>query len=86
LWGKDVVIAWVPPRAGIKIPAFGYEFVWSYGGKAQMVDRWREDRRKSDLIRVGRRYDLKMVGVEINPGSGDFGKSITGYLIKNAIA
>jgi hypothetical protein len=86
LWGKDVIVAWVPPRAGMNIPAFGYEFVWSYGGSAQMVDRWREDRRKSDLIRVGRRYDLKLVGVEINPGSGDFGKSITGYLIKNAIA
>jgi hypothetical protein len=27
-----------------------------------------------------------MVGVEINPASGDFGKSVTGYLIKNAVA
>lgn len=86
LWGKDVLLAWVPQRAGINIPAFAYEFVWSYGGTPQVADRWREDRRKSDLIRVSRRYDLKMVGVEINPSSGDFGKSVTGYLIKNAIA
>jgi hypothetical protein len=87
LWGKDVLLAYVPPRAGLRIPAFGYEFVWSYTGSgAQAVDRWREEQRKSDLIRVGRRYDLKLVGLEINPGSGDFGKSIVGYLFKAAIA
>jgi hypothetical protein len=87
LWGKDVVIAWVPPRAGLRMPAFGYEFAWGYGGgRAMVTDRWREDKRKSDLIRVSRRYDLKMVGVEINSGSGDFGKSVTGYVIKAAIA
>ena len=85
LWGKDIVIAWVPPRAGLRIPAFGYEFAWGYPG-AQVVDRWREQPRKSDLIRVSRRYDLKLVGVEINPASGDYQKSITGYVIKAAIA
>jgi hypothetical protein len=87
LWNDDVVIAWVPPRAGLRIPAFGYEFVWGYGGgRDQIADRWREEQRKSDLIRVSRRYDLKLVGVEINPASGDFGKSITGYLIKDVLA
>lgn len=86
MWGKDVLLAWVPPRAGLKVPAFAYEFVWGYSGKAQQVDRWREEPRKSDLIRVGRRYDLKFVGVETNPASGDYGKSITGYLLKNVIA
>lgn len=85
LWGKDVVIAWVPPRAGLRVPAFGYEFVWGFPG-AQVVDRWRETQRKSDLIRCSRRYDLKLVGVETNPLSADYQKSITGYLIKNAIA
>jgi hypothetical protein len=86
LWGDDVVLAWVPPRAGLKTPAFGYEFAWTYGGQAQVVDRWREDNRKSDLIRCQRRYDLKMVGVEINPASGSFGKSVTGYLIKDVLS
>lgn len=86
LWGKDVLLAWVPPRAGLKLPAFGYEFVWSYGGQVMTTDRWREEHRKSDLIRTQRRYDLKLVGNEINPASGDFGKSVTGYLIKAAIA
>jgi hypothetical protein len=86
LWGKDVILAYVPPRAGLKIPAFGYEFVWGYGGgQAQVVDRWREDKRKSDLIRVSRRYDLKLVGRENNANDANVGKVVTGYLIKNAV-
>jgi hypothetical protein len=86
LWGNDVILAWVPARAGWKVPAFAYEFVWGFGqgGPAQIVDRWREERRASDLVRVRRRYDLKKVGVEVNPASGDFGLWITGYLIKSA--
>lgn len=85
LWGKDVVLAYVPPRAGLRIPAFAYEFVWGFP-ETQQVDRWRETQRKSDLVRVSRRYDLKLVGVETDPASGDYKKSITGYLIKTAIA
>jgi hypothetical protein len=81
LWGKDVVFAWVPPRAGLKIPAFGYEFVWRYpGGQSQVTERWRSNERKSDIIRVSRRYDLKFVAVD---GSGD---TLAGYLIKDAVA
>jgi hypothetical protein len=86
LWGDDVVLAWVPPRPGMRIPAFGYEFTWGQQGSAQVADRWREERRKSDIVRVSRRYDLKLVGVEINPASGDFGKSVTGYVIKDTLA
>jgi hypothetical protein len=87
LWGKDVLLAYVPARPGLKTPAFAYEFVWAYGGSnAMMVDRWREEKRRSDLIRCSRRYDLKLVGRENNPGSPNNGKVITGYLIKNAIA
>jgi hypothetical protein len=80
LWGKDVIIAYVPPRAGLKVPAFGYEFQW--GG--QFVDRWREEPRASDLIRVRRRYDLKMTALG-DAGTSDAGKQIAGYLIKTAV-
>jgi hypothetical protein len=81
LWGKDVVLAYVPPRAGLRIPAFGYEFNWGYQGSRPMVtERWREEPRKSDLIRVSRRYDLKMVALD---GTG---KEIAGYVIKAAVA
>lgn len=78
LWGKDVVLAFVPARAGLRQMSTGYEFVWSIGGQRQVVDRWREEPRVADLIRLRRRYDLKLVGTE---GSG----LITAYLIKNAI-
>ena len=81
LWGKHVLLAYVPPRPGLRVPAFGYEFVWTYpGGRNQVTDRWREEPRKSDLIRVSRRYDLKAVGTN----AAD--KIIAGYLIKNAVA
>jgi hypothetical protein len=86
LWGKDVILAYVPARPGLKTPAFAYEFAWTYGGQVMVTDRWREEKRKSDVIRVSRRYDLKRVGVEINPASPDFGKTVVGYIIKNAIA
>lgn len=86
LWGDDVILAWVPARAGLRTPAYGYEFVWGYGGNTpQQVDRWREDPRKSDLIRVSRRYDLKLTGVENQAGHADFGKVITGAIIKNVL-
>jgi hypothetical protein len=81
LWGKDVVMAYVPPRPGLKIPAFGYEFVWGYRGNTPMVtERWRDEDRVSDIVRVRRRYDIKMVALD---GSG---KSIAGYVIKAAVA
>lgn len=86
LWGKDIVMAYVPPAPGKKVPAFGYEYTWTINGQEMSVDRWREDPRVSDLIRLRRRYDLKLTGVEIDPDSPDFGKSISGYLIKNAVA
>jgi hypothetical protein len=87
LWGRDVLLAYVPPRPGLRVPAFAYEFTWRYaGGQEQVVDRWREERRKSDLIRCSRRYDLKLVGRENNENDPNFGKVVAGYLIKDAVA
>jgi|ERR1051326_8831485 hypothetical protein len=87
LWGKDVVLAYVPSSPGLKIPAYGYEFTWggAGGGQAQYVDRWREDRRKSDVIRLCRYYDVKLTAMG-DAGSSDANKSIAGYLIKAAVA
>jgi hypothetical protein len=81
LWGKDVVLAYVPSRAGLKIPAFGYEFQWGN----QFVDRWREEKRASDVLRIRRRYDLKLPA-QGDAGTSDAGLSIAGYLIKAAVA
>jgi len=76
VWGDDVVLAWVPPRPGLKTPAYGYEFRWG----PQFVDRWREEKRASDLIRLRRRYDLKHIALD---GSS---KVVAGYLIKDVLA
>jgi len=86
LWGKDVIMAWVPPRPGLKIPAFAYEFGWrgNPGGQVQYIDRWREEKRKSDLVRCCRYYDLKLVA-QGDAGTGDAGLAIAGYLIKTAV-
>lgn len=83
IWGKDVVLAYVPARAGMKIPAYGYEFSWNFGGASgprRQVTRWRDEDRVSDLVRVRHRYDLKLIAVD---SSGD---SLAGYVIKAAVA
>lgn len=80
LWGKDVLLAYVPAAPGRRTAAFGYEFVWPIQGQVQAAFRWREQKRRSDLIEVARRYDLKFVSKDTN------GKVLAGYLIKAAVA
>lgn len=81
MWGKDILLAYVPPAPGPRTPAFGYEFVWRYpGGQTQVALRWREQGRRSEIIEVGRKYDLKLVALDSNA------KAIAGYLIKAAVA
>jgi hypothetical protein len=80
LWGNDVIFAHIAPRPARKTISFGYEFVWPYpGGLRQVTERWREEKRKSDIVRVSRRYDLKLVGVD------DSDLIIAGYLFKDAV-
>jgi hypothetical protein len=81
LWGKDVIIAYVPPSAGLRQISFGYEFVWPLGGTQQLVDRWREEQRVSDVVRVRRRYDVKITGYEpTNPN-----QLLVGFLYHQAV-
>jgi hypothetical protein len=75
-----VILAFVPNRAGLRQMSTAYEFVWSIGGQRQIVDRWREEPRVSDLVRVRRRYDLKLTGHE-----GD-GLLKTAYLLKDVLS
>ncbi len=81
LWNKEVVLAFNPPRPGLKTPAFAYEFAWGFGGgQDRIVDRWREERRASDIVRLRQRYDLKLVGLDANS------KSICGFMFSNALS
>jgi hypothetical protein len=122
LWQNQVLLTYSPPRPGLKVPAFAYQFTWGFGGGGGgslgfgsgafsgqgindgqglrgtalnptddtmgtdnalgggIVDRWREERRASDVIRFRQRYDLELIGVDSS------GKSICGFLFQNAIA
>jgi len=81
LWNIEVVLAFNPPRPGLKTPAFGYEFAWGFGGGMdRIVDRWREERRASDIVRLRTRYDLKLVGLDANS------LSICGFLFTSVLS
>jgi hypothetical protein len=73
LWGKDVWIGYVDPSLGENDLSFGKTFAQVYpDGGTRPVDRWREEGRKSDLVRTSWKWDLKVTS------------SIAGYLIKDA--
>ena len=74
-WGKDVWIGIVDEQPGQKTMTFGKTFSWLYpDGSIRPVDRWREEPRKSDLVRCSWNWDTKIVS------------SIAGYLIQNAFS
>lgn len=74
-WGKDVILAYVTPGTGRNDLSFGKTFAQLYpDGTTRPTDRWREEGRKSDLVRTSWKYDLKVTS------------SIAGYLIKDAFS
>jgi hypothetical protein len=72
-WGKDVWLGIVDPGLGLNQFTFGKTFAQTYpDGSIRPTDRWREEPRKADLVRVSMKYDLKIVSAG------------AGYLITNA--
>jgi len=63
LWGKHVVIAYVPPRAGKRTLALGYTF--RVGG--WKADSYRDDPRKSDVYRAG---EIRVAKIVANGAGG----------------
>jgi len=64
IWGKNALLAYVPARAGLKQPSFAYTFRWSLAPgsvNGHLVETWRENRRKADMIRVQKYYDMKII-------------------------
>lgn len=75
IWGKDVFIGYVNPTLERNDLSFGKTFAQIYpDGSTRPVDRWREEGRKSDLVRTSWKWDLKVTS------------SIAGYLIKDAFS
>jgi hypothetical protein len=74
-WGKDVWLGISDPTPGQKTQTFGKTFAQVYpNGKVRPTDRWREENRKTDVVRTSFKYDLKIVS------------DIAGYLIKTAFS
>jgi hypothetical protein len=64
VWGKNAVLAYVPPQPGRRVVALGYTFVWLYDGginQGFLVKRYREEKRTADIIEVQVYYDPKVV-------------------------
>lgn len=75
IWGKDVWLGIVDREPGLLTQTFGKTFAQIYpNGTIRPVDRWREEHRKADVIRVSMKYDLKVTS------------NIAGFLIKNAFS
>jgi hypothetical protein len=73
LWGKDVILAHVESD-GQRVQTFGKTFAVPFAdGNVRTVDRWRDEERKSDLVRVSWQFDLKIVN------------NANAYLIKTAV-
>jgi hypothetical protein len=74
-WGQDAWIGLVDQEPGQNTKTFGKTFSQIYpDGSIRPTDRWREEARKSDLVRTSYKYDLKVVS------------GVAGYLISNAVA
>lgn len=64
VWGDSVYVLHVPNRPGLKQVGLAYTFLWngmpgSNGGV--IVEKWREARRKADMVRVQKYYDHKII-------------------------
>ena len=75
LWGQDVWLGLVDSTPGQKTKTFGKTFVQTYpDGSTRPTDRWREEERKSDIVRTSFKYDLKIIS------------DTCGYLFQTAVA
>lgn len=70
VWGKDVVISYTDPTAGLWGMTFGKTFQW----QALAVRQWRDDGARTDFYEPMAAYDEKLVAKD------------AGYLIKAASA
>ncbi len=61
-WGKDIWLGIVDPTPGQNTFTFGKTFAQTYpDGSTRPTDRWREEPRKADIVRVSYKYDPKVV-------------------------
>lgn len=74
-WGKDIWLGIVDPVIGLNQFTFGKTFAQKYpDGSVRPTDRWREEPRKADIVRVSYKWDLKITSAG------------AGYIIKTAFS
>ncbi|MFW5864373.1 MAG: hypothetical protein ACOCVT_02870 [bacterium] len=64
VWGKHAFLAYIPQRPALKSLAFAYSFTWTMAAgsiNGCLVENWRDHTRKSDIVRVQRYYDQKVI-------------------------
>ncbi len=66
VWGRFAYLLYVTPRPGLRNMGALSTFTWNgphmtENARGYVVDKWREPARKSDMIRVQRYYDQKLV-------------------------
>jgi hypothetical protein len=75
-WGQDVWVGLVDQTPGQRTFTFAKTFAQEYteaGGATRPTENWREENRKTDVVRTSYSYDQKVVS------------SLAGYLIKTAV-
>lgn len=66
VFDNDFLVLAVPNAPGISVPAAGYTFAWNEGGRGDMyVEMYREDPKKSDVVRAVCYYDQKQTGADL---------------------
>lgn len=64
IWGKHALLLYVPSGPSLMEPAAGYTFFWrAVAGANQVIERQRDDRRKTDTIVGYSNYDQKATAV-----------------------
>ncbi len=77
IWGKNAILAYVPPSSGQMIVTLGQTFRWLYGvpqNGGMLVKRYRVEERSGDMIEYQTYYNCQLVV----PGAA--------YIFKNAVA
>lgn len=67
IWGKNAFLCHVPDKAAMKQVAFAYSLVWSAAPgsiNGNIVEVWRDNSRKADMVRVQKYYDQKVIAAD----------------------
>lgn len=65
IWGKNILMLYVPETPSIMAPAAGYTFVWQKVANAlQFVKRMRDEEREIDIIEANSYFDQKAIATK----------------------